>query len=167
MPTMIQPQGVLLDDDVADVVVAVGTIVTGTVVACVSVVTMMAGLVVVSPGAVVVTSVVVVIAVVVVSVVVASVVVGSATVRVLVGSDWVAVADGLVAVAPVLVLSALPPPPPQAASAKPAVPATARSGPNRSRIASPGRRSAFTRRSFLAASHRRHHPDRVICVRPA
>jgi hypothetical protein len=123
---MIQPHGVLLDDGALVCSVDVGTIVaTGTVVDCVSVVTMIAGRVVVGPGAVVVTAVVVV----VVSVVVASaasVVVVSATVRVRAGSDPLAVCAGLVAVTPVRVPSALPlPPPPHAASAKPAKPAIA------------------------------------------
>jgi hypothetical protein len=101
---------------------------------------MIAGLVVVDPAAVVVTAVVVVVvtAAVVVSVTDA-VVVGRASVRVRVGSDCVAVLVGRFAVAPVRVLSALPPPPPQAASAKPAVPARARSGTTRRRSVSPGR----------------------------
>jgi hypothetical protein len=77
---MIQPQGVLLDDVVltGSLVVDGGATGTGTVVdwVAVAVVTMIAGLVVVGPGAVVVTSVVV-----------ASVVVESATVRVRVGCD--------------------------------------------------------------------------------
>jgi hypothetical protein len=145
---MIQPHGVLLEDVVltGSLVVEGGVTGTGTVVDWVSVVTMIAGFVVVGPGAVVVTAVVVVvvIAVVVVWVVVASVTLGSATVRVRVGSDCVAVPAGSVAVAPVRVLSALPPPPPHAASAKPAAPATASSGPNRIKLVSPGRRLALT-----------------------
>jgi hypothetical protein len=84
MPRMIQPHGVPLDEsaDAGSLVVAGGA--TGTVVDWVSVVTMIAGRVVVDPGVVVVTAVVVVV---VIAVVVVSVVVGSATVRVLAGSD--------------------------------------------------------------------------------
>jgi hypothetical protein len=138
---MIHTHGVLLEDDAAPVVV-VGTIGTRTVVDWVSVVTMIAGRVVVCPGAVVVTAVVVVVvtAVVLVSVVASVVVGGSASVRVRVGPDRV-VAGAAVESAAVRVASALPlPPPPQAASAKPAVPATASSGPNQISLSSSGRR---------------------------